>query len=433
MRDCPTTEYNLMENLKYFKGSFLVAIIGAITALMIGGMEALFLVAVLSVLEVSLSFDNAVVNATVLKDMDEKWRKRFITWGILIAVFGMRIVFPVVVVAVVAGITPWAAIDIAINNPASYADYMNTAHVSLMGFGGAFLMMVGLDFFLDDEKEDHWLPMIETKIQSIGQFNFMPTILTFSGMLAIGVIGLGDADFKDFITSGIFGIATFLAIHKLAQWMEDREEKRSKALGKAAASGGFAMFMYLEILDASFSFDGVIGAFAITTNLFIIAVGLGIGAMFVRSLTILFVEKDTLTEYEYLEHGAFYAIVALASIMMLKSAIHVPEVITGLIGAVFISAAFIHSVHKKKQDEALEAAMAETETKDDSTEMPDESTKDADFEPLKEILPDLANEEIPADIIEKVKEKSVMTSEILDDNQDAANETDELNPTGTNS
>jgi hypothetical protein len=423
-----------MENMKYFKGSFLVAIIGAFAALMIGGMEALFLVAILSVLEVSLSFDNAVVNATVLKDMDAKWRKRFLTWGILIAVFGMRVIFPVIVVAVVAGITPWAAIDVAINNPASYAEYMKSAHVSLMGFGGAFLMMVGLDFFLDDEKEEHWLPMIETKIQSIGKFNFMPTILTFSAMLSIGIVGLGDHEFKDFITSGIAGIATFLAIHKLAQLMEKREEKRSKALGKAAASGGFAMFMYLEILDASFSFDGVIGAFAITTNLFIIAVGLGIGAMFVRSLTILFVEKDTLTEYEYLEHGAFYAIVALAGIMLLKSAVHISEVITGLIGAVFIGAAFVHSIHKKKQDETLALEITEKETKDQSCEMKDELAKDAEFEEKNEVITNElheSNEIIQVDIIKKAKASSLMTSEIADKKYDK--EDNELDPAGTDS
>ena len=90
------------------------------------------------------------------------------------------------------------------------------------------------------------------------------------------------------------------------------------------------------MLDASFSFDGVIGAFALSNNLFVIAIGLGIGAMFVRSLTIMLVEQGTLTEYRYLEHGAFYAIIALGVIMFLKTVMPFPEAVTGLVGAAFI-------------------------------------------------------------------------------------------------
>lgn len=399
-----------MENMKYFKGSFLVALIGIAAALMLGGLEALFLVAVLSVLEVSLSFDNAVVNATVLKDMDEKWRQRFLTWGILIAVFGMRIVFPVVVVSVVASISPWGAIDMAISDPGAYAHYMEAAHISLMGFGGAFLMMVGLDFFLDNEKEDHWLPMIETKIQSLGEYNFMPAIITFGSLLSIGIVGVGDGDFKDFIVAGLSGIATYVAIHKLAQWMEEREEKRACSVTGVAAQGGLAMFMYLEILDASFSFDGVIGAFAITTNLFIIAIGLGIGAMFVRSLTIMLVEKDTLTEYEYLEHGAFYAIIALASIMLLKSAMHVPEVITGLIGAAFIGAAFIHSLHKKKMDDLSAKAESDETVASVDVEVTMKVENDADFEVTTEEAYSEPGTSTIEKAVEKMQEQSVLNN-----------------------
>jgi hypothetical protein len=104
------------------------------------------------------------------------------------------------------------------------------------------------------------------------------------------------------------------------------------------------MFLYLEVLDASFSFDGVVGAFAITNNLFIIMIGLGIGAMFVRSLTIMLVEKGTLSEFRYLEHGAFYAIGILAIIMFANTIFHIPEVITGLIGAAFIGLSLWSSI-----------------------------------------------------------------------------------------
>lgn len=342
-----------MDNLKFFKGSFLVTLAGAIAGYWIGGFEALFLVFVLSVLEVSLSFDNAVVNATVLKDMDAVWRKRFLTWGILIAVFGMRIIFPVAVVSAIAAVSPWAAIQIAINDPSQYQSLMESAHISLMGFGGSFLLLVGLDFFFSEDKDDHWVSVIERPLLYVGKLKFAAEILTVLGVLLIAGVYLPEADQYAFVASGASGIVAFTVIHKIAAIMGGNEEGRTGQDATAvAAKSGLGMFLYLEVLDASFSFDGVIGAFAISTNLFIIAIGLGIGAMFVRSLTIMLVEKNTLEEYRYLEHGAFYAIIALATIMYLKTFIHVPEVITGLIGAGFIAVAFGHSLMVKNQAEA---------------------------------------------------------------------------------
>lgn len=331
--------------LKYFKGSFLVTVAGIVAAFFIGGWEAVFLISVLAVLEISLSFDNAVVNATVLKDMDEVWRRRFLTWGILIAVFGMRIVFPVLIVSIVSGLSPWGALALAVNQPDAYAAAMTSAHVSIMAFGGAFLMMVGFSFFFDEEKE-HWMPSIEGSFSHLAsKIPFAAHIATVTLTLAIGLFALSGEESSSFLISGLAGIAVFTAIEKLTEYMENYEQARA---ANNTAKSGAAMFLYLEVLDASFSFDGVIGAFAITTDIFIIAIGLGIGAMFVRSLTILFVYKETLDEYVYLEHGAFYAIVALAVMMYLKTFIHVPEVITGLVGAGFIAAAFIHSIMHKK-------------------------------------------------------------------------------------
>ena len=333
-----------MSNFKFFRGSLLVTLSGAVAAYYFGGFEALFMVFVLSILEVSLSFDNAVVNATVLRDMDAIWRKRFLTWGMLIAVFGMRIVFPVIVVSVIATVSPWAALQIAIDEPEQYRSLMESAHVALMGFGGSFLMLVGLDFFLSDEKSDHWINFVERPMLHVGRIKFAAEIVTVLVILLVAGIYLPEGDKYSFVSAGIAGVVTFTVIHKIAAYMEGKEERRTADAVTATAKSGLGMFIYLEILDASFSFDGVIGAFAITTNLFIIATGLGIGAMFVRSLTIMLVEKNTLDEYRFLEHGAFYAILTLAVIMFLKTFIHVPETVTGLLGAGFIGLAFVHSL-----------------------------------------------------------------------------------------
>lgn len=340
-----------MNNLKYFYGSIAVTIIGILAAFYIGGIEAAILTGILAVLEVSLSFDNAVVNATVLEDMEEKWRKRFLTWGMLIAVFGMRIVFPVVIVAVVAGIGPIAAFNMAVTNPEEYSSTLISAHTAISGFGGAFLMMVGLKYFFDAEKDVHWVHAIEEPLAKLGKIEEAEIGFTLLSLWIVSTF-LSDDGALSFMVAGVAGIITYVAVDSLGSFMEEHEEEAAEkrhSTTAAAAKGGFAMFLYLELLDASFSFDGVIGAFAVTTNIFIIAIGLGIGAMFVRSLTIMLVEKGTLNEYRYLEHGAFYAIFALASIMFAKTFVHIPELITGLIGAGFIILAVISSIWHKEE------------------------------------------------------------------------------------
>jgi len=118
--------------------------------------------------------------------------------------------------------------------------------------------------------------------------------------------------------------------------------------------GGIGGFLYLEVLDASFSFDGVIGAFAITNDVVIIMLGLAIGAMFVRSMTVYLVDKGTLDEFVYLEHGAHYAIGILAAIMLASMKFHVPEVVTGLAGVSFIGASVWSSIRYRRQQEQFE-------------------------------------------------------------------------------
>ena len=340
--------------LKYFTGSIYVTVIGLIAGTSVGyyyggtlqaAASALFLTFVLSVLEVSLSFDNAVVNATVLKKMTPKWQRRFITWGILVAVFGMRLVFPLAVVSVIAQVNPWEALVLAASDPKRYEEIMLSSHVALAGFGGAFLLMVGLSYFFDHEKDVHWVRFIEAPLATIGKVETVEigiSLLTFYGLSKLLPL---PQDQVTFLVAGIFGLITYIIVDGIGKFLQLPSEGKVD-IEKASV----AMFIYLEILDASFSFDGVVGAFALTNNLFIIGIGLGIGAMFVRSLTILLVEKDTLEQFRFLEHGAFYAIGALAVMMLLGAFIHIPEALTGLIGAAFIGMSIISSIrYQRKQ------------------------------------------------------------------------------------
>ena len=120
--------------MRYFISSFIILIIGLIGGYFLGGLEGVYIASLLVVLEISLSFDNAVVNATVLKDMDAKWRHRFITWGMLIAVFGMRMIFPLAIVAVIAGVGIIDAFRLAVFNPVKYAEALTSAHVAVAAF-----------------------------------------------------------------------------------------------------------------------------------------------------------------------------------------------------------------------------------------------------------------------------------------------------------
>jgi uncharacterized protein len=335
----------MLTNLRFFRGSFIVTALGLAAAYWLGGPKAMFIATILSVLEVSLSFDNAVVNATVLKNMDAIWRKRFLTWGMLIAVFGMRVIFPVLIVAVIAHLSPWAALMMAVGQPEQYAATLTSSHIVVAGFGGAFLMMVFLKFFFDQEKEVHWLHIVESPLSKMGKMGGIEIALCLVIAYVIST-QLGDHGQLSFILSSITGIVTYIIVDGFGALLGGEENHGQTAVVRT----GFSAFMYLEVLDASFSFDGVIGAFALSNNIFIIAIGLGIGAMFVRSLTIMFVEKETLDQFRYLEHGAFYAIGALAFIMFIGTFHEIPEVVTGLIGAGLIGISLLASVHYKKNN-----------------------------------------------------------------------------------
>jgi len=284
-----------------------------------------------------------VVNASVLRNMTPIWRHRFLTWGIAIAVFGMRLVFPLVVVSVVAWVNPWEALRLAIFVPDEYARILTSAHVALGAFGGAFLGMVCLKYFFDSDKDIHWIVPLERQLARLGKVEagalgiMMVALYTFSRYVP-------PEKSQEFLVAGIFGLVIFIAVDGIGSAMEVGEDEMKNVHRASAAS-----FVYLEVLDASFSFDGVIGAFALTNNLFIIAIGLGVGAMFVRSLTVMMVERGTLEAYRYLEHGAFWAIGALALLMLMGTVVDVPDAITGLIGAALIGLSLWSSIYYKRR------------------------------------------------------------------------------------
>ncbi|MEE3349744.1 MAG: DUF475 domain-containing protein [Candidatus Gastranaerophilaceae bacterium] len=343
--------------LKYFLGSYLVTAAGLIGAFLWGehvhpgsGLQCAFIALVLGILEVSLSFDNAVVNAMKLEKMSETWRHRFITWGIAIAVFGMRFLFPILVVAIFAKLSMLEVFKIATTNAEQYAHYLHLTHAPIVTFGGLFLVMLFLNYFFNHEKIVHWIKFIELPLSHLDHLKGIEIVIALFMLLATQTF-VPDEQKVSVLIAGISGIITYLLIEGFTHFLEKHEEMRAAAnTGKSLACTGLISFIYLELIDASFSLDGVLGAFALSKDIIIITIGLSIGAMFVRSLTILLVEKKTLAQFLYLEHGAHWAIGALACLMLVSTVKEVPEVITGLIGLGFIVAAFISSVvHNKRR------------------------------------------------------------------------------------
>ena len=350
--------------ISYFYSVFIAAIIGSIAIYFYSGWMGVYQTNILSVLELSLSFDNAVINALILANMTLFWRKMFITWGMLIAVFGMRLLFPILIVYATTDLGFIEAFSLSLNNPAKYEEVIQNSHHILMSFGGTFLLMVFFTFLFDKEREIHWIAFIEkraSKWASIGEIKIATVMITMSviGYFAPNQVLAGDRlltiDKSEIVLGMVYGVTLYVIIELIRGMLEGKDESENELDGvrsQAEANmvkGGLASFMYLELIDASFSFDGVLGAFAVTQNIIIMMLGLGIGAFAVRSLTLLLVDRKTVQEYRYLEHGAMWSIGMLAASMIVQIFVHLPSFIITTIAILPITVAFINSISANKK------------------------------------------------------------------------------------
>jgi hypothetical protein len=356
-----------MAALRVFGFSLLVTALALVAGYAHGGLNALFLLVVLAVLEVSLSFDNAIINASILQRMSVFWRQMFLTVGILISVFGMRLAFPLLLIWATAGIDPVRAFELALNPPAngalefpdgspSYEKLVMSAHPQIAAFGGIFLLMLFLDFIVYD-RDIKWLKWIEVPFARIGRLGQVSVALAAVALVLVGTRLTHSADERaTVLTAGLLGLVMYLVVNGLSRaFRPSALEAAAGGSGRAVAVGkaGLGLFLYLEVLDAAFSFDGVTSAFAITSDPIVIALGLGVvGSMFVRSITIYLVHQQALDRYVYLEHGAHWAIGALAVIMLLsiEPRFEVPEAATASVGVVFIGAALTWSVLRNRRN-----------------------------------------------------------------------------------
>lgn len=317
--------------------------LGSLLAVLVGlGAAALLTTIILVIIEVVFSFDNAIINAKVLERLSSAWQTAFLTVGVVIAIFGMRLLFPLVIVALAAHVGLGSVWDLALHHPHEYAEKLQLAHPLIAAFGGAFLLLLALEFFINGRHETLWWGPVELQFKKLKSI-WLPTVLAAAIVLLLAWLSREHGG--QIWRAGLLGVATFVAV-QLATALLSRGQPRGQHLTGWAA---FSLFLYLQVLDASFSFDGVIGAFAITDAVLLIAVGLGIGALWVRSMTVFMVRRGTLGRYKYLEHGAYYTITVLAVALLLSLFVEVPDVITGVIGLGIISGAVITSIQGRRR------------------------------------------------------------------------------------
>lgn len=333
--------------MKYFRSPLLIAVL-ALGALFWAthSLALVWQALTLAIIEVSMSFDNAVVNAEKLQDMNDFWRRMFFWIGIPIAVIGMRFFIPLEIVAVIEGSSIGQAYHLAVNDPGRFAESLTQAHAAIAGFGGAFLLLTALEFFASEEKEANWIPgeNLLAKVGVVKGLEFVAVIVaTLVAYRATGSMAL--------VLASLGGVLTFVLMGALKNGMSAIDGKLASSTSALArlAAGGLGGFLYLEVLDASFSLDGVVAAFAISKSIFVVACGLGIGAAFVRALTVLMVDTKSSATFKFLPNGAFWSILALAVSMFISVSLEVPSWVIATLSVALIGGAFLASVAQNRK------------------------------------------------------------------------------------
>ncbi len=270
----------------------------------------------LSLFETVSSIDNAIINAEVLHTMGAKARRWFLTWGMFIAVFLVRGVLPFIIVwAFNPSLSPMQILSAAWSNDPLVLESIEKSAPILLVAGGVFLLFLFLHWlFLEDKHLG--LPRTERFFMSKGVWFYA----TVSILLAVvSWFALQESNLMGF--GAVVGSTLFFITHGFKQ---NAEEQEKKLLDGNTARSDLSKLFFLEIIDTTFSIDGVLGAFAFTLSVPLILLGNGLGALVVRELTIRNIEH--IKKYVYLKNGAMYSILVLGVIMILHSfGFHIPE------------------------------------------------------------------------------------------------------------
>jgi len=305
--------------------------------------SALFTIIGLSLFEAISSVDNAIINAEVLTTMSKKAQRWFLTWGMLIAVFLVRGLLPFAIIwAFNTALSPMQVFSAAWSSDPLVHESIEKSAPILLVAGGVFLLFLFLHWlFLEDKKLG--LPRTEKFFMSKGVW-FYATVSVLLSVIAW--FALKESNLMGF--GAVVGSSLFFITHGFKQ---NAEEQEKKLLGSAHSD--LSKLFFLEIIDTTFSIDGVLGAFAFTLSIPLILIGNGLGALLVRQLTISNIER--VKKYVYLKNGAMYSILVLGIIMIMHSfAFEIPEYASPLATFIIIGFFFWKSkLHLKTNNREL--------------------------------------------------------------------------------
>ena len=285
----------------------------------------------LALFETITSIDNAIINAEVLTTMSERAKKWFLTWGLLIAVFGLRGLLPFFIVwGVNPSIGPIGAVTATFSNDPHVLKAIESSAPILLVGGGTFMLFL---FF-------HWLFMEPKHFGLKGERFFLKQGVWFYAVVSVllSLIVYHCLKINPVMALGaVVGSTAFFITHGFKENAAEEEEKLI-----SSPKSDLSKIFFLEVIDATFSIDGVLGAFAFTLSVPLILLGNGIGALVVRQITISNV--DRIKKYPYLKNGAMYSIFFLGLIMLLNSfGFHIPEWFSPVVTTLVVGFFFLKS------------------------------------------------------------------------------------------
>ncbi len=295
-------------------------------------LSAIITVVGLSLFETVSSVDNAIINAEVLSTMGKKAKRWFLTWGMFFAVFLIRGILPFAIIwAFNTSLSPMQVLSAAWSSDPLVHESIEKSAPILLVAGGIFLLFLFLHWlFLEDKKLG--LPRTEKFFLSQGVWfyatvSILLTVICWFALKHSTLMGFG----------AVVGSTLFFITHGFKQNAEMQEKK---LLG--GTQSDLSKLFFLEIIDATFSIDGVLGSFAFTLSVPLILLGNGLGAFLVRELTMRNIEH--IKKYVFLKNGAMYSILVLGVIMIMHSfGVHIPEYLSPLMTVLIIGFFFLKS------------------------------------------------------------------------------------------
>lgn len=336
-----------MNIVKYFWPFVLTLLVGLGLSFAFGfhaggvvaAIAALQATIILASLESSQSLDNVVVVSKIIKNMPPRWQNYYRIYGFLIGLIGMRVLMPIMLVSLIGWLNPFTALHMALYDQKQYSTLLESAEPMIMTFGGSFLGLLATQkYFLCPEREESWA-FYEKPLQRLSGIASLPYMFIILVLIVTTLLEPANIQ-HGCLVAGLSGILTYSFVQDVIGAAAER------SAAKGGERSGLISLLYAEMVDASFSFDGVISAFAVTTDIVIITIGLAIGAMLTRCLIFANIKTGLIAQLPHINAGAYTSIWLLSMLMFFKNTQlwAIPDFITGTLGIVIIGISAITSV-----------------------------------------------------------------------------------------